>query len=104
MADANPNNDSSTVQTVRNIPDELLERDDWKHRRLRMDLVLVFFCGWISYILYQGGQSPVYQTAIMALIGGVIAIIGTYVFGAVWDYKQFTQAVSRFGGRNYGEF
>lgn len=60
-----------------------------------MDLALSFIATWISYILYQGTDSVLYQQALYVLGGGGVGIIGSYVFGAVWDYKVYVDGVKK---------
>ena len=79
--------DSSTDRPI--PPDHALDRDDWSKRRLRLDAVLLLFSGLTTYILITGRSQPVDTLAIPSLIGGIVALIGVYVFGAVWDYKSF---------------
>lgn len=68
-----------------NVP----ERDDWSHRRLRMDVVQIIYLGLLAYIILTGRANAVDQLAVPSLIAGIVAILGTYVFGSVWDYRSF---------------
>lgn len=72
-------------------------RDDWSHRRIRMDVVLGVFLSLLTYIVLTGQATPVDQLVVPSLIAGVVAIIGAYVFGAVWDYRSFILSVSNKG-------
>lgn len=77
-------------------PDHALQRDDWSKRRLRLDLTTVLFAVLLTYIVVTGRANAVDQLVVPSLIAGIVALIGAYVFGAVWDYRSFMNGISNF--------
>lgn len=71
-----------------------LKPTEWKRRRARLDLGLVFLASCVGYILFMDSDSEVQQAAITVLIPSFVSLIGAYVFGAVWDDKNYMNAVS----------
>jgi len=61
------------------------ERDGWKYRRRVIALSLVWIAAMVMWIIWRGGDSMLYRDASVTLILTGGAIIGSYVFGAVWD-------------------
>ncbi len=60
----------------------------WTHRRRIIYGTLVFCAFCISYLLFRGSDTRLNETIVSSaflLAGGVI---GSYVFGAVWDDKN----------------
>lgn len=90
--------DSSTpVPDLRLLPpDHALQRDDWSKRRLRLDLIVLLFSGLLSYIVLSGQSTVADQLIVPSLIAGIVSLVATYVFGAVWDYRSFMVGISNF--------
>ena len=64
---------------------KLLLSDNWPKRRRLMYVVLLWAIVASSYILYLGRDLELDRTAFVMLISLIISIVGSYVFGAVWD-------------------
>lgn len=66
----------------------------WRHRRRIIYGTLVFCAVSITYLLWKGGDDQVHGTIATSafLLGG--AVIGSYVFGAVWDDKNIRAEVT----------
>ena len=48
---------------------------------------------WISYVLWRGDDTALYAQAVLALVSAGVGLIGSYIFGAVWDYKVYADAL-----------
>ena len=57
----------------------------WKWRRRMVWLVCLFCMGEIGYIIWRGGGDPVHTAALTPLSLLLGSVVGSYVFGAVWD-------------------
>lgn len=62
--------------------------DNWKYRRRVVFGSLVYIATMVVYIVWRGADSSLYRDISVALIGAGVAIIGSYVFGAVWDDRD----------------
>ncbi|CAH1657371.1 hypothetical protein CHELA1G11_11260 [Hyphomicrobiales bacterium] len=60
-------------------------KDNWKIRRWVVFIWLTFSAVLISFIVFTGTDTALNQQSVIALIASSTAIIGSYVFGAVWD-------------------
>lgn len=72
----------------RSDPDRVayaLFEQNWKIRRIVMFLALIYIGGHVSWIIFRGADTAVNQQLGLALVAAGVAIIGSYVFGAVWD-------------------
>ena len=57
----------------------------WTVRR-RVVISTLLFCGvCVGYMVYNGGNDAVHNTAISSLTLLAASVIGSYVFGAVWS-------------------
>lgn len=65
-----------------------LPTDNWAIRRRWMKVILAWAMLNVQYIVVWGDDNALNQNIAITLIGMVIAITGSYVFGAVWDDKQ----------------
>lgn len=72
-----------------------IERPDWKRRRLRLDLALIFLGACLLYVLFPGGDATVDEVAVIPLVAGVVGLIGQYIFGATWDDKNYMNAIAK---------
>ena len=92
-------NKVSSIPTRVVPPDHAFDRDDWSKRRLRLDLTTFLFAALLTYIVVTGRANAVDQLVVPSLIAGIVALIGAYVFGAVWDYKSFMNSMARMSER-----
>jgi hypothetical protein len=60
----------------------------WKQRRRVVFGTLVFIAGELVYFTVWGTDTALHQQIAVALIALAGAVIGSYVFGAVWDDKN----------------
>ena len=72
-----------------------LTKPEWAKRRRRLDIALTSILILVSWIIFRGEDSVLYQQGLIALIAAGVALIGQYIFGAAWDDKNFLDAVSR---------
>jgi hypothetical protein len=81
MTDSPVKEDSSqqTDYSARLTPSE------WRRRRFRLDVSLILLFGCLIYVLIPGGEVEVDKAAVIPLVAGIVGLIGSYVFGAVWD-------------------
>jgi hypothetical protein len=75
---------------MRQIP-----KSEWKRRRFRLDLCLIVIFVWLSYIIFSNSDTVLFQQVSIALIAGGVSLIGTYIFGAVFDDHNFMNAIAR---------
>lgn len=59
----------------------------WIIRRRIIYSTLMFCAATAMYAVHQNTGSPTEGTAIMAAFGLAATVIGSYIFGAVWDDK-----------------
>jgi hypothetical protein len=71
-----------------------LKQSEWKRRRFRLDLGLLAILVLVFYIIFSGNDSVIYQQAVIALIAAGVALLGQYVFGAVWDDKNYMNTIA----------
>jgi hypothetical protein len=64
---------------------QALVLDNWPRRRRWMKIVLIWAMGNAQYILIFGKDSGLFMNAFLGLLTLIAAIIGSYVFGAIWD-------------------
>jgi hypothetical protein len=78
------------------VRQRLYSNDSWKVRRKVLFASLLFIAVDVQYLLLFGKDDGLRQNLAMALVGAGVAIIGSYVFGAVWDdnNKRTTMAAS----------
>jgi len=53
-----------------------------------MFAVVAFCMACIAWALYKDTDTAVMQSAVTAGFGTMTAIVGSYVFGAVWEDKR----------------
>ena len=62
-----------------------MKQPSWKIRRSIIIATLIFCAVVIFKIVWSGADSPTAQVALYGAFGLVGTVIGSYVFGAVWD-------------------
>lgn len=62
-----------------------IQRGTWKNRRRVIFSTLMYCAGSITYLLGWGQDTGLHQDIASGLILLVASVIGSYVFGAVWD-------------------
>src|SRR5688500_1408074 len=72
-----------------------LNPSDWRKRRIRLDLSLILLFCCLVYVLLPGGDTEVDKAAVIPLVAGIVGLIGSYVFGAAWDDKNYMNAVTQ---------
>lgn len=72
------------------MPDDInqVAPDNWAIRRRIVFVSLIYIALLVVYIIWRGTDTSLYQQVAVALIGAAVAIIGSYVFGAVWDDRS----------------
>jgi len=60
----------------------------WRVRRRIIHTTLIFCACCVLYVLLMPKPTSVHETIAVALIGLAISVIGSYIFGAVWDDKN----------------
>lgn len=77
-----------------------IKPSEWKRRRLRLDLSLIAILVWLSWIIFHGTDTTLFQQISVALIAGGVALIGQYVFGAVWDDRNYMNTLASLHGNS----
>lgn len=57
----------------------------WKHRRRIIYATLVYCAAAVIWMIERHPESSLVAQVAIALVGLAGAVIGSYVFGAVWD-------------------
>lgn len=73
---------------------EGIYKGSWTNRRRVVFLTLLYCAGMVLYLAVFGSDTAIHQQISIALIGLAAAVIGSYVFGAVWD----DHSIRRFQG------
>lgn len=63
----------------------------WENRRKVIFLTLIFCAAVVAYLVVWGEDTQLNQTIANASYLLAAAVIGSYVFGAVWDDKKVTR-------------
>lgn len=74
---------------------DLPDRDDWTHRRHRLDAMILLFSIWLSYIIWKDNPDPLHVSVAFYLIAGLVTILGTYIVGSLFDYRAYLDAIKR---------
>lgn len=61
---------------------------DWKYRRRFMWIISVFCMANIAYVLIAKLETAPADTSVTMSFLTLMGIVGSYVFGAVWDDKN----------------
>lgn len=64
----------------------------WRVRRGFMFVISAFCCWVVGYVLIERIDTRPADTAVMFALLGLLGIVGSYVFGAVWQDIKFKQA------------
>jgi hypothetical protein len=70
-----------------------LTPSEWKKWRRRLDVFLFSFLAFTGYIIYLDSSSSVHETALTFLIPSMVALLGSYIFGAAWDDRNYMENV-----------
>ncbi|MCK5600423.1 hypothetical protein KAR91_01035 [Candidatus Pacearchaeota archaeon] len=62
------------------------EKPTWKNRRRYMLAVSLFCAATITYVLATQLDTKPAETAVMFAFLTLAGIVGSYVFGAVWEH------------------
>ena len=73
-----------TDQQTKKVVKDLME-DGWPIRRRVMFLAMVYCAGNVQYLMLWGQDTALNREIATTLLWVLGAIIGAYVFGAVWD-------------------
>lgn len=71
------------------------QHGSWRIRRLFMFIISAFCVGAVSYVLLNGSTGEVAETAVTMSFFTLMSIVGSYVFGAVWDDNNARSAKPR---------
>ncbi|MEP9389671.1 hypothetical protein [Mesorhizobium sp. KR9-304] len=67
-----------------------LGSDDWRIRRRIIVLLLIWCVAMVTYIAIFGPPDQLREAIATALIILIGSIVGSYVFGVIWDDKSKT--------------
>lgn len=70
-----------------------MEKSEWKIRRKIVIGTLLFCASIVLTIIVSKWDSPTAQVALFGSFGLAFTTIGSYVFGAVWDDKNFMESL-----------
>lgn len=63
-------------------------KPSWAIRR-RIIVATLLFCAFcVTYIMVWGDDRPVMEVIVFSAFGLALSVIGSYIFGAVWDDKN----------------
>lgn len=68
--------------------------DNWQKRRRWMVLILSWMLANAQYLIVWGNDTALHQNALVTLLGAIVAVLGSYVFGAVWDDRNKLRTLS----------
>lgn len=68
-------------------------KPSWKVRRRIIHATLAFSAFCVVWIMLRGDDRAVNEVIVMCSFGLAFATIGSYIFGAVWDDKNYMSAV-----------
>ena len=67
--------------------------DNWPRRRRWMFVILAWLIGNAQYLIVFGQDNALHQNALITILGAIVAITGSYIFGAVWDDAEKRKAM-----------
>lgn len=65
-----------------------LGSDDWRIRRRIVILTLLWSAALVTYLAVYGTSDPLRETSATSLILLIGSLIGSYVFGVIWEGKN----------------
>ena len=68
-------------------------RPIWKNRRRTIFGTLLFCAGQVTYLSVWGADTAVNEATVAGLIMLAAGVIGSYVFGAVWDDRNVMESM-----------
>lgn len=74
-----------------------MQKPSWKIRRRIIHATLIFCAFCVLWIMVRGDDRAVNEVIVMCAFGLAFAVIGSYIFGAVWDDKNFMSTVRNKG-------
>ena len=69
------------------------DKPSWKIRRRVVLAALVFCAACVVWVMVWGDSRTVNDVIIMCAFGLAFATIGSYVFGAAWDDKNYMSLI-----------
>ena len=70
-----------------------MQKPSWKIRRRIVNVTLLFCASTIVWILWNADQGELYKLVVMCCFGLAAGVIGSYVFGAAWDDKNYMNMI-----------
>lgn len=67
------------------VESEKVRYAHWKIRRRVVAITLAFCAAVVAYCVYVNTGSRTEETAVLSSFGLAGAVIGSYIFGAVWE-------------------
>lgn len=74
------------------MSNERIPRPSWRIRRTIIVASLIFCAFWLGYLILHGTDTRLEETIAQGLLLLAGSVIGSYVFGAVWDDRNVIQA------------
>ncbi|QHJ77395.1 MAG: hypothetical protein [Caudoviricetes sp.] len=69
-------------------------KPSWSVRRRLIIAVLTFCAFCITYVMVWGDDRSVHEMIIISAFGTAASVLGSYVFGAVWDDANVMKRLS----------
>lgn len=85
----------SHTQTKKVVKELLV--DGWPTRRRVMYFTLAYCFGNVEYLVFFGEDTALNRETITTLLYILVPIIGTYVFGAIWDDRNRRDTMMDYG-------
>lgn len=76
-------------------------KPSWKIRRRIIVSTLLFCAFCVLWVLIKGGDNGAHEVIVMCSFGLAFAVIGSYVFGAAWDDKNYMNAMTQQKATDY---
>lgn len=65
---------------------KMIDKLDWKYRRRYLVWVTFFTMAMMAYVVGFRAETSIARIVVEMGFGALIAFVGMYVFGAVWDH------------------
>lgn len=72
-----------------------ITRPPWKVRRRIVNLTLLFCAACVLWIMVRGDDRGVNEVIVVSAFGLAFSVIGSYIFGAVWDDKNVMEKLGK---------